>query len=132
MLQQIEASAVDGFLGDNMSAVRRERFNGVGDGRRPGGHRQRRASALQRRHPFFKHVLGGIGQPPVDIPGIRQAEAVRGMLTVSENIGCGLINRDGPGIGCRIGGFLAYVKLQRFEFILTHFSLSFSFHCLIP
>ena len=128
VLQQVEAAAVDCFLGHDMAAVGSQGLDRIRDRRGAGGHRQGRASALQGGHALLQHLLGGVRQPAVDIAGIREAEAVRRVLTVAENIGGGLIDRHGAGVRCRIGLFLAYVKLKGFEFILTHGFLSF-IHC---
>ena len=130
VLQQVEASAVDRLLGHDVAAVRRQGFDRVGDGRRAGGHRQGRASAFQGGDAFLKHVLGAVRQPAVDVSGIRQAEPVGGVLAVMENVGSGLVDRYRPGVRCGIRLFLSDVKLQCFEFIVTHFSfplLSFLF-----
>ena len=128
MRQQVKAAAVDRLLGYDVAAVGCQGFDRVGDRRRAGSHRQRRAAALQSRHALLKHILGGIGQPAVDVAGVRQTEAVRCMLAVPEYIGCRLVNRYSARVGSRIGLFLAYVKLKGFEFILTHGFLSF-IHC---
>ena len=126
MTQQVEAAAVDRLLGDDVPAVRGQRLDRVGDRRRAGGDRQRRGAAFQGGDALLQHVLGAVGQPPVNVPGVRQAEAVRGVLAVPEDIGGGLVNRDGPGIGGRIGLFLSYVKLKRFKSVLAHgFNLLF-------
>jgi cystathionine beta-lyase/cystathionine gamma-synthase len=78
------------------------------------------AAAFQGSDALFQHVLRGVGQPAVNISRVRQAESVRRVLTVPENIACRLVNRYRAGVGCRIGLFLTYVKLKGFEFIVTH------------
>ena len=109
MFQQIVASAVDGLLGHDVSAVGCQRLHGIGDCRCAGGHGQRRAAAFQCGQPFFQHVLGGIGQAPVNVAGVFQAETVRRVLTVVKYIGSSLVNRHCPGICCRICLFLSNV-----------------------
>ena len=37
------------------------------------------------------------------------------MLGVAEHIACGLVDRHGTGVGCRIGALLANVQLQGIE-----------------
>ena len=109
MFQQIVASAVDGLLDHDVSAVGCQRLHGIGDCRCAGSHGQRRAAAFQCGQPFFQHVLGGIGQAPVNVAGVFQAETVRRVLTVVKYIGSSLVNRHCPGIGSRICLFLSNV-----------------------
>ena len=84
--QQVEAAAIDGFLRHDMPAIGSQGFNGVGDCCRPGSHRQRRAAALQRCQALFQHLLGGVGQPAVNVPRVRQPETVRRVLAAVEYI----------------------------------------------
>jgi hypothetical protein len=42
-------------------------------------------------------------------------ETVRGVLSVMENVGGGLVYRDCAGIGCGVCLFLANVELKGFE-----------------
>ena len=128
MAQQVEAAAVDGLLGHDMAAVCRQGLNRIGNGRGAGGYRQGGAAALQGRHPLLQHLLGGVGQPAVDIARVRQAEAVRRVLTVAENIGSGLVNRHRPGVRRRIRLFLSHVKLQGFKSVSAHFCFLLIFH----
>lgn len=62
-------------------------------------------------NPLFQHILGGIGQPSINIAGIGQSKTGSGMGGVSEHIGGGLVNGHRPGIGSGIGLFLAHVEL---------------------
>ena len=104
MFQQIVASAVDGLLGHDVSAVGCQRLHGIGDCRCAGSHGQRSAASFQ-----CSQLLGGIGQTPVNVAGVFQAETVRRVLTVVKYIGSSLINRHCPGIGSRICLFLSNV-----------------------
>ena len=101
-----------------MAAVCRERLNGVGDCRCAGGEGQRGRAAFKRRDALFQHVLRGIRQPAVDVAGVRETEAVGGVLTVAENIRRGLINRNGAGVSRGIGLFLADMELQSFKSVI--------------
>ena len=130
MGQQVEAAAIDGLLCDDVSAVRGERFDRVRDGCGAGGDRQGSAAALERGDALFEDALGGVRQSPIDVAGVGEAEAVCRVLTVMENIGCGLVDGDGAGIGSRVRLLLADVELQGLEFIVAHDVLSFSgFRC---
>ena len=127
MGQQVETAAVNGLLCHHMSAVGGQGLDGIGDGRGAGGQCQCGGTAFQRCHSLLQDILRGVGQTAVDVAGIRQSEAVSGMLTVMKYIGCGLIDGNGTGIGGGIGLFLSYVKLQCFKSIVAHvfFSLLF-------
>ena len=94
-----------------MAAVGCQSFDGVGDRCRAGGKSQGCASAFQSCESLFQNILGGVRQSSVDISRIGQAEPVRRMFAVVENIRCGLIDRDGTRIGRRIRLFLSYMKL---------------------
>ena len=120
--EQVVAAAVDGLLGDKVAAVLTQRFQHVGNGRRAGGQRQRRHAAFQSSHPFFQHVLGGIGETAVNVAGVRQPEAGGGVGTVMEHVRGGGVNGNGPGVGSGVGLLLADVELQGFKFIVRHSS----------
>ena len=125
MGQQVEAAAVNGLLCDDVSAVRGQGLDGVGDGGCAGGDRQGSAAALERGDALFEDALGGVRQSPIDVAGVGKAEAVCRVLAVMEDIGCGLVDGDGAGIGCRVRLLLADVELQGLEFIVAHDVLSF-------
>ena len=112
MGQQVEAAAIDGFLSDDVSAVRREGFDGIGDGCGAGGNGEGRAAAFEGSDSFFEDALGGVRQSPVNVAGVGQAEAVRRMLAVMENIRCGLVDGDGAGIGGGVRLLLPDVELH--------------------
>ena len=118
--QQIVAAAVDGLLCDDVATVLGEGFNGVGDRSRAGRERQRRDAAFEGGDTLLEHILRGVGEAAVDVAGVSQAEAGCRVFAVAEDIGGGLIDRHCAGIGCGIGGFLAYMELKRFEFIVRH------------
>ena len=109
VFQQIETAAVDGLLGHDMPAVSRQCLHSVGHRRCARGKGQRCAASFQCSQPFFQHILGGIGQPSVNVAGIFQTEPVRCVLAVVEHIGSGLVNRHRPGIRRRVCLFLSNV-----------------------
>ena len=117
---QVEAAAVDGLLGHDVATVRGQRLDGVGDGCGAGGDHQCGAAAFQSGKTLLQDLLGGVGQPAVDVAGVGQAKAVCRVLAVMENIRSGLVDGDGAGVGRRIGLFLSYVQLQCLEFEVTH------------
>ena len=90
-------------------------LEGVGDGCGTGGNREGGGAVFQRGDAFLENALGRVGQAAVDVAGIPQAETVGGVLGVMEYIGGSGINRNGAGIGGRIGLLLADVKLFGFE-----------------
>ena len=90
--QQIEASAINGLLGHDVSSVGGQRFYRVGNGCRTGCQCQSGGAALQGSHSFFQHILCGVGQPSVDISGIGKTEPVRRVPAVMEYIRGGLVN----------------------------------------
>ena len=111
MLQQIIAAAVDGLLGNKMTAVLSQCLQNIVNGSSAGRNSQRCNTAFQSGNSLFKYLLGGIGKPSVDIAGIRKAKSGSGMGAVMEHIRCGGINRNSPRIGSGISGFLTYMEL---------------------
>ncbi len=104
-------------------------LEGVGDGRRAGGHRQSRHAPFQGGDAPLKHILGGVGQTAVDVAALRQAEAVRRLPAVGKHIGGGGVDGHGPGVGGGVGLFLPHMELEGFEFIVRHILRSFLFFC---
>ena len=120
MGKQIVAAAVDRLLGDDVVALLRQGLDDIGYRRCAGGKRQRAHAALQSGKALFQHVLGGVGEPAVDISGVCKIETGRRMCGVVEHVGGRLVDRDGPRVGGGIGLLLAHMELQRFEFIVRH------------
>lgn len=52
------------------SAVLSQGLQRIGDGGGSGGQGQGGSSTLQGGDPALQHILGGVGQPAVDIPGV--------------------------------------------------------------
>ena len=92
-----------------------QRLEGVGDGRRAGGHRQCRAAALQGRDAGLKYALGRVGQAAVNVARVAQAKAIRGVFAVMEHIRSSGVNRHRAGIGNGISLLLADVQLLGFK-----------------
>lgn len=109
--QQVVRSSVDGLRRHQMIAGRRQPLQSVCDGGRTGRDSQRCYSSFQGCHPLFEHILGGVGQPSVDVAGILQPEASCRMGGITEYIRGGLIDGDGPCAGCRVGLLLPHMKL---------------------
>ena len=120
VLQQVVAAAVDGLLGHDVVAGLRQRLDGVGDGRRAGSGGQSSNAALERRDALLEHVLRGVGQTAIDVSGVGQTEAVSGVLAVAEDVGGGLVDGDGAGIGGGVGLLLTNMELQSLKLIIRH------------
>ena len=121
MAKKVEASAVNSLLRDDVAAACGQGLDRIGNGRRAGSYCQGSGAAFKSSETLLEHLLGGIGQTAVDVAGIGESEAVRRVFAVVEHIGSGLVDRNGAGIGCRIGLFLSNVQLQGFKFVITHF-----------
>ena len=120
VLQQVVAAAIDGLLGHDVVAGLRQRLDGVGDGRRAGSGGQSSDAALERRDALLEHVLRGVGQTAIDVSGVGQTEAVSGVLAVAEDVGGGLVDGDGAGIGGGVGLLLTNMELQSLKLIIRH------------
>ena len=94
VLQQVVASAVNGVLGHDVVPCVSQCKDGICDGCRLGCRGQAGHSAFQCGDPLLQDILGGIGQPSVDVAGICEPEPVRRMLRVVKHIGCGLVDGD--------------------------------------
>jgi hypothetical protein len=82
----------------------------------PDAVRETRDSPLKSRDPVFKNGLRAVRQPSVDIAGITQVEAVRGVPAAVKNIGGSLVNRYGAGIRRGIRLLLTCVKRECLKF----------------
>ena len=125
MRQQVVAAAVDGLLGDDVPAVLRQGLKGVGDGGGARGQRQCGHAPFQRRDPLFQDVLGGVGQPAVDVARVRQVKPGGGVRAVVKDVGGGGVDGDGSGVCGGVWRLLANVQLQGFKFVFTHVIVSF-------
>ena len=125
--EQVRAAAVDGLLRDDVLPLRRERLDRVGDRRRAGGDRKSGDAALERRDARLEHALRGVGQPPVDVARVGEAEAVGGVLRAVEDVGRGGVDGHSPRVARGIGGLLPDVELERFKFVVRHDIVPFPF-----
>ena len=119
VLQQVGGAAVDGFLGNDVTAVLGQGLDGVVDGGSAGSNGQSGNTALQSRDALLEHILGGVGQTAVNVAGVLQVEAVSGVLGVMEHVGSGLVNRHGAGIGDGVSLLLANMQLQGLKMVFT-------------
>ena len=117
--QQVVTAAIDGLLGHNVIPRLGQRLDGIGDRRSAGGQRQRRHAALQSRKTLLQHVLGGVGQPTVDVPCVRQTKPGGGVGGVAEDIAGGLVDGHRPGVGGGVGLLLPHMELQCLK-LITH------------
>ena len=117
MGQQVVAAAVDGLLGHDVIPRLGQGLDGVGNCRGAGGGGQSRHASLQSRDTLFQHILGGVGQPAIDVSGISQPKAGGCMGRIPKHIGGGLVNGYRPGIGGRVRLLLAHMELQCLKFI---------------
>ena len=111
MSQQVIAAAIDGALGNNMTAVLRQRLQGIAHCCRTRCQSQRRHAAFQSRHSLFQHILGRIRQAAVDIAHIAQGKPVCRMLAIAEYIRSGGIHRHGACPRGRVGTLLPCMQL---------------------
>ena len=115
VLEQVVGAAIDGLLGDHMIAGLGERLDGVGDGGGAGGDSETGHATLERGDAVLEDALRGVGQAAVDVAGIGEAEAVGGVLGVTEDVARGLVDGHGTGVGGGIGRLLADVELKGLE-----------------
>ena len=115
--QQVVAAAVDSFLSHDVIPRLSKGLDGIGNSRRARGHGQRRYAPFQGGNPLFQHVLGGVGQPAIDVACVRQTEPGGGVGGIPEHITGGLVDGHRPGIGGGVRQLLANMELQGLKFI---------------
>ncbi len=69
----------------------------------PEAQAERRHAALERGDALLEHVRGRVHDPGVDVAELLQPEQARGVLGVVEHVGRGGVDRDGAGVGRRVG-----------------------------
>ena len=95
-------------------------LDGIGDGRRAGSRGQRARAPFQGGHALLEDVRGGIHDAGIDVAVLLQSEERLGVVAIVENIGAGLVNRNGARC-CGAVWFLARMNLKRFKMqILFH------------
>jgi hypothetical protein len=109
------AAAIEVAGGDDVVAGLGEVDDRVEDRRGAGGHGEPGGTAFEGRDALLEHVVGGVHQPGVDVPEFLEREQVGGVLGAVEDVGRGPVERDGPGVGGRVGG-IAGVEAEGIEF----------------
>ena len=97
--EQVRGAAVQGGGGHDVVARPAQRHQGEGRGRLPRRRQQRPDTTLQGRDPLLDDVIGGVVQARVDRAQVAQGEAGGRLLGRLEDVGGGLVDRDGPGVG---------------------------------
>lgn len=115
IVEQIVSPAIDSVGGHDMIALRHQPEYGIGHGSGAGRQRQNGHAAFESGHALLEHILGGIGEPAVDVALLLEIETGRSLGRAAENIGCGLVHRYRAGIGGRIGMLLPHMELHRLE-----------------
>ena len=82
--------------------------------RHPRGSGDRSDSALQRRQALFEHRHGRVGDPAVDVALALEIEESGCVFDVAEQIGRGLVDRNGSGPEVRVW-LVAGMQRQRLE-----------------
>ncbi len=126
VVEQLVGAAVEVVPRHDLVAQPRDRQQRERDGRLPRGDAQRGRSALDRGDALLEHVRRGVHQPRVDVTELLQREQVRGMLGALEHVGRGLVDRDRPRAGRRVG-LLPRVQGQGVDSRCAHFRISYSF-----
>jgi hypothetical protein len=102
-------------LGNHVVSLAGESRDGVGEGCSARSDGKASDTAFKSGDALFKNVLRRVGEAAVDVARILQVKTVRGVLSVMENIGGGLVYRNRAAIGCGVCLFLANVELKSFE-----------------
>ena len=96
VVEKIVGAAVEIAGGNDILSGLGDIEHGKGDGRLSRGHRQSADAAVQLGQPLFQHIGGRIHDPGIDIAEFLEAEQIGGMFRTLEDIGRGLVNRNGP------------------------------------
>src|SRR5690606_4593121 len=100
--KKIIRSAVQLRNGDHVVAAAADIEDRTGDGGLAAGVGKGAGTALQRRDTLFEDIGGRIHDPRVDVSEFLEAEEVRGVLGVAEQVAGGLVDRDGARESRRI------------------------------
>ena len=101
-----------------MVPCRGDVLDGIGNSGSTGGDGQGGCPALQGGDALLKDGGGRVHQAGVDIAGLRQAEAARGLGAVAEDVRRRGVDGDGSGVRRRVRVLLADVELQGLKFII--------------
>ena len=98
--------------GDDLISRFSDIYYGVKYSTGTGSDAQTGGSALEGSHPLLEHIGGWVHQAGVNIAQFAQAKEIGGMLGVVKNIGAGLVQRYGAGIG---GGVWLVASMEAFS-----------------
>jgi len=115
VLEEVVRSPVDGFRGHDVVPGVGEVEDRVRYGCCARSQGQSGRTSFEGGDTFLEDVLSRVGETPVDVPRIPEAEPVGCMLGVVEHVRGGQVDRNGPGIRDRIGLLLTYMELQGLE-----------------
>ena len=115
MLEEVVGTAVDVVGGYDIVTGESESVDRICNGSGTGSDSKCGGTALQCCDPVLEDCLGGVVQPSVDVSGLFKGEPVGGLLGILENVRCGEIDRNRPGIGYGVGLLLSLVDLESVE-----------------
>src|SRR5699024_5284973 len=101
--KQVVGAPVELGAGDHVVTGLDEVEDTGGDGGRSGRERNGPHTTLQGCDALFQHVLGRVHDPRVDVARLGEAEQIRTVLGVPEDVRGRLIDRRGPRVGGRVG-----------------------------
>ena len=116
--QQVEGATVDVLGGDDVIAGLGDVAHRVFHGGCTGGDGKACGTTFKSGDTVFEHALGRVGQTAVDVARVGKAESGLSVIEVVEDVGGGLVDRHGAGIGGRVGLLLAHMQLQGFKTVL--------------
>ena len=120
MCEQVVAAAVNRFLRYDVIPCRTQRQHCVRDRGCTGADSKRIHTAFQRSDPFFQDLLCRIGKTSVNMSALGKFKPGCRLRAVFKNIGCRLIDRNGPGVRGGIRLFLSDMELHCFKSVLCH------------
>lgn len=114
VLEQVEGAAIQRGAGDHVVAGLGDVEDREGLGGLAGGDQERADAALEGGDALLDRVLRGVHDPRVDVAELFEGKEIRGVVGVLEDVGRGLVDREGPSAG---GGvrLLADVDLAGLE-----------------
>ena len=100
--EEVVGAAVEAVGTDQVVAGAGDVEDREGDGGGARGEGQRPDAALEGGHPLLEDVGRRVHDPRVDVAGPLQAEELGGVLGVVKDVGRGLVDRHGTGVGRRV------------------------------
>ena len=107
-MEEIVGAAVERGGGDDLFAGVGEGGDGEGLGGLAGGGGEGGDSAFERGDALLEDVGGGVHDAGVDVAELLQGEEAGGVVGVVEDVGGGLVDGDGAGVGGGIGSWPAW------------------------